>query len=157
MGLSKRELNNFKDLLMSKRKALLAEAAQTLEEIDESAEIVPDSADQASLEADRAFLLRVKDRERKLIRKIDEAILSIQSQTFGVCKRCDEPIPKKRLKARPETNLCIECKEEAEERETNYFPLQLPRLLSQLRVSVLDFFHLQNLSQKHFYQFSIHP
>ena len=107
----------FKTLLQNKRKTLLQEAAQTIEEIDETSEVVADSTDQASLESDRAFLLRIRDRERKLISKIDEALNRIQNGTFGTCMECGEPISQKRLEARPETTLCIECKESAEEQE----------------------------------------
>lgn len=117
LGLSNKELQNFKNLLLQKRKLLIQEAQQTLGEIDETSEMVPDTADQASLEADRAFLLRIRDRERKLISKIDEALTRIGKNTYGTCLECGEEIGKKRLDARPETTLCVDCKEEAEEKE----------------------------------------
>ncbi|OGQ34002.1 MAG: RNA polymerase-binding protein DksA [Deltaproteobacteria bacterium RIFCSPHIGHO2_12_FULL_43_9] len=117
MGLTTKELQNFKNILLQKRKNLLLEAKQTLGEIDETSAMVPDTTDQASLEADRAFLLRIRDRERKLISKIDESLVRIGNNTFGICQECGEEIGKKRLDARPETTLCVNCKEEAEEKE----------------------------------------
>jgi DnaK suppressor protein len=66
--------------------------------------------DRASLEADRNFLLRVRDRERKLIQKIDEALKRIGDGTFGICEVCGEEISEERLRARPVTTLCLNCK-----------------------------------------------
>lgn len=117
MSLTTKELQNFKALLLKKRKALIQEAEQTLGEIDQTSEMVPDAADQASLETDRSFLLRIRDRERKLISKIDEALNRISNNEYGTCLECGEEIGKKRLDARPETTLCVDCKEEAEEKE----------------------------------------
>jgi len=77
-----------------------------------------DINDQASYETERSFELRIKDRERKLIGKVQEAIKKIHDGTYGVCESCSEAIGVKRLEARPVTNLCINCKSqmEAEER-----------------------------------------
>lgn len=77
----------------------------------------PDPTDRASLESDRNFLLRIKDRERKLITKIKEAIERIDNGTFGICESCGKAISEKRLMARPVTTLCIECKTEGENQE----------------------------------------
>ena len=77
----------------------------------------PDPNDRASLESDRNFLLRIRDRERKLIRKIHGALDRIEQDTFGVCDTCGDPIEEKRLRARPVTTMCFECKMEAEARE----------------------------------------
>jgi DnaK suppressor protein len=74
----------------------------------------PDPSDRASLETDRNFLLRVKDRERKLINKVNEAIKRIDDSTYGTCERCSEKISEKRLEARPVTTFCIDCKTEEE-------------------------------------------
>jgi DnaK suppressor protein len=75
-------------------------------------------SDQASAEVDQNFSMRIRDRERKLLKKIDEALDRIKSNTYGICERCAGDIPYKRLKARPVTTLCIECKtlQEQEER-----------------------------------------
>jgi DnaK suppressor protein len=77
----------------------------------------PDMNDQATAEADQNFALRIKDRERKLIKKIDEALDRLATRTYGICEGCGEEIPLKRLKARPVTTFCIECKTQQEQEE----------------------------------------
>lgn len=77
----------------------------------------PDMNDQATAEADQNFALRIKDRERKLIKKIDEALDRLAVRTYGMCEGCREDIPLKRLKARPVTTFCIECKTQQEQEE----------------------------------------
>jgi|688.fasta_scaffold77252_4 DnaK suppressor protein len=76
-----------------------------------------DINDQASLESERSFELRIKDRERKLISKVYEALKKIEEGTYGVCESCGEAISVKRLMARPVTTLCINCKSEMEAEE----------------------------------------
>ena len=78
----------------------------------------PDPTDRASLESDRNFLLRIKDRERKLITKVKEALERIDNGTYGICESCGKPISEKRLMARPVTTECIECKTEEEQKRT---------------------------------------
>ena len=75
------------------------------------------TGDQASAEIDRNFMLRLKGRERKLLKKIDQALEKIEGGTYGICEACGEEINIKRLKARPVTTMCIECKTEQEEEE----------------------------------------
>ena len=77
----------------------------------------PDPTDRASLESNRNFTLRIRDRERKLLAKVREAIKRIDSGTFGVCEGCGGEIEEKRLIARPMTTMCIDCKTVAEEEE----------------------------------------
>ncbi|MGQ0811267.1 MAG: TraR/DksA family transcriptional regulator [Nitrospiraceae bacterium] len=77
----------------------------------------PDVSDQASAEADQNFSLRIREREQKLLKKIDEALDRMGASTYGMCERCGGEIPYKRLKARPVTTLCIECKTLQEEEE----------------------------------------
>ncbi|CAI4030015.1 putative RNA polymerase-binding protein DksA [Nitrospira tepida] len=77
----------------------------------------PDVSDQATAEADQHFAMRIRERERKLIKKIDEALSRIAAGTYGICEVCGEEIPFPRLKARPVTTLCIECKTRQEEQE----------------------------------------
>jgi DnaK suppressor protein len=77
----------------------------------------PDISDQASAEVDQNFSMRIRDRERKLLKKIDEALERMDAATYGICERCEEDIPYKRLKARPVTTLCIECKTAQEQEE----------------------------------------
>jgi len=80
-------------------------------------ETFPDLSDQASAEMDQNFLLRLKDRERKLIKKIDEALERMATNVYGICESCGQDIPYNRLKARPVTTLCIECKTLQEQEE----------------------------------------
>jgi len=108
----------FKGLLEGRLHALLEEAGKTVEGMgDDRVEAFPDPTDRASLESDRNFVLRIKDRERKLIQKIKEALERIEDGTFGICDSCGKPISEKRLMARPVTTQCIECKTEDEQKE----------------------------------------
>ena len=107
----------FKNLLNQRLEGLLSEADRTVEDMSDDEETFPDPTDRASLESDRNFLLRIRDRERKLIVKIKEALERIESGTFGICEVCGDEISEERLKARPVTTLCIDCKTEEEEKE----------------------------------------
>ena len=78
---------------------------------------VPDPNDRATIESGRSFELRIRDRERKLLSKIDEAIARIDDGSYGICEDCDEEIGLKRLEARPVTTLCIDCKTIQETKE----------------------------------------
>ena len=77
----------------------------------------PDPTDRATMESDRNFTLRIRDRERKLIAKIRDALDRIEEGTFGICEECGEDISSERLEARPVTTLCIECKKKQENDE----------------------------------------
>jgi len=107
-----------KKKLLKQRKDLLTEAGQTLNiKISTEKESFPDPTDQAVAELDNNFLLRLRGREQKLLKKIDDAISRIDSGTYGVCESCGGSISIKRLEARPVTTLCIECKTRQEEEE----------------------------------------
>lgn len=104
--------------LLKQREELLAEAGQTLNtKITTEKETFPDPTDQAVAELDNNFLLRLRGREQKLLKKIDEAISRIDGGSYGVCESCGGEISVKRLEARPVTTLCIECKTRQEEEE----------------------------------------
>jgi DnaK suppressor protein len=107
----------YKDLLNEQLKELMEEAAKTITDMTITEGEFPDPTDRASWESDRNFLLRIRERERKLITKIKEALERIEDGTFGICERCGEPISDKRLGARPVTTLCIKCKQEQEDLE----------------------------------------
>jgi len=115
----KRELNAFRKLLGERRHELVVEASRTLGGMGENREQFPDPTDRASLEGNRNLLLRIRDRERKLLSKIDEALGRIEDGTYGKCEECGEDIGLERLRARPVTTLCIDCKslQEAQERK----------------------------------------
>ena len=95
---------------------LLSEAGKTVEGMDEE-ENFPDPTDRASLESNRDFTLRIRERERKLIFKIQEALERLDEGEYGVCESCGEKIGIARLKARPVTTLCIDCKSTQEVQE----------------------------------------
>jgi DnaK suppressor protein len=108
----------FKGLLEGRLHALIEEAEKTVTGmVEDSKGDFPDPTDRASFESDRNFLLRIKDRERKLISKVKEALDRIDSGTFGICESCGKQISEKRLMVRPVTTQCIECKTEDEKKE----------------------------------------
>ncbi len=102
--------------LQRQRVELLNEAGEALTNRQEI-EAFPDLSDQATAEVDQNFELRLKERHQKLLKKIDEALDRMATNTYGICERCGDEIPFKRLKARPVTTLCIECKTLQEEEE----------------------------------------
>ncbi len=100
-----------KKILERQKQALLVEAGVILEHtFSPTNEVFPDWTDQASVETDQNCNLRLREREQHLLQKIDDAIDRIRENTFGLCEVCGGPISMKRLKARPVTTLCIECK-----------------------------------------------
>ena len=111
------KLEFFRYMLKQKINELLDDAEKTVSEMTNGKENYPDPNDRASLESDRNFELRIRDRERKLIAKMQEAIKRIDDGTFGVCEVCGGPISEKRLVARPVTTLCIDCKTKQEKLE----------------------------------------
>ncbi len=116
--MKKEKLAYFKELLTERLEELLNEAEKTANGMNKGNEVAfPDPTDRATLETDRNFLLRIRDRERKLILKIKEALAKIEDGTFGICEECGEEISVERLKVRPVTTLCIACKTKAEEEE----------------------------------------
>ena len=107
----------FRQLLTQMIEDIQRQGEATIEDMSENAEYYADPADRASLESDRTFTLRLRDRDRKLVKKIREALSRIEDGTFGICEMCGEEIGLARLKARPVTTLCIECKSRQEEEE----------------------------------------
>src|SRR4030067_912624 len=119
--MEKEKLEHFRDILLKKRSELIDEAGKTVDEMNVMGkDNFPDPVDRASMESDRSFDLRIRDRERRLISKVNEALDRIDAGLFGVCEVCGEDIGEKRLEARPVTTLCIECKQEQEEAEKKH-------------------------------------
>ena len=119
--MNKKELKRFQDILESSK----LEIAQLDDAIKEKGiafdpDDLPDEVDLASSEADQSINLRLRDRERVLLRKIEKALKKIESGEYGVCESCGEDIETKRLEARPVADLCIRCKEEQEQQERSY-------------------------------------
>lgn len=112
-----KDIQFFRDMLNSMLEDILQKGQATIDDMTETVEVYADPADRATAESDRAFTLRLRDRERKLIKKIQQAITRIEEGEFGVCVECGEEIGIARLKARPMTTLCINCKSKQEEDE----------------------------------------
>ncbi|MDX8377224.1 MAG: RNA polymerase-binding protein DksA [Mariprofundales bacterium] len=119
MSLSPQQISEFKEYLKQWHHDLERDATQNLRKDmgDGVKEGFPDPNDQASMESEREFNLRIRERERRLIRKIEQTLASIDNGNFGVCYSCNNDIAYARLKARPITNLCIECKTAQEKNE----------------------------------------
>jgi len=114
-------LKKFKTLLTEKRDEIVKKAKQTLEEdMALDANDLPDEMDLASSEYLQSFTFRLRGREKAFLDKINKALVKIEDGTFGTCEECNEEITIKRLEARPETNLCIRCKEDQERMEKDY-------------------------------------
>lgn len=112
-----KDIQFFRDMLNSMLEDILQKGQATIDDMTETVEVYADPADRATAESDRAFTLRLRDRERKLIKKIQQALTRIEEGEFGLCVECGEEIGTARLKARPMTTLCINCKSKQEEDE----------------------------------------
>ena len=115
-----RQKEYFRARLLAWRDDILREAKETLLHLQEENQNHPDIADRASSETDRAIELRARDRQRKLISKIDEALARIDDGSYGYCEETGEPISLRRLEARPIATLSIEAQERHERRERVY-------------------------------------
>ena len=115
--LSKKNQKYFKNLLSERLDGLLDEATKTVSGMTGHGETFPDPTDRATLESERNFTLRIRDRERRLISKIKDALKRLELGAFGICEECGEDISDKRLKARPVTTRCINCKTNQENEE----------------------------------------
>ena len=114
------QLEYFRQKLERWRDELLMESNETIQHLQEDSPQEPDIADRASLETDRALELRTRDRERKLITKIDEALERIENKSYGFCEETNEPISLRRLEARPIATLSIEAQERHERMEKTH-------------------------------------
>ena len=113
------QLAFFRELLVKQQDELIENASNTATELKKH-ETAPDPADRATQEEEYALELRTRDRERKLLHKIDRALDRIARKDFGWCEKCGEEIGIRRLEARPTAELCIDCKEIAERQERNF-------------------------------------
>ena len=115
--MNERQLEYFKQKLLNWKEDILRESRETLVHLQSETENHPDLADRATSETDRALELRTRDRQRKLISKIDEAIRRIEDKSYGYCEDTGEPIGVARLEARPIATLSLEAQESHERRE----------------------------------------
>ncbi|MEG6509256.1 RNA polymerase-binding protein DksA [Methyloligella sp. 2.7D] len=118
--MNERQLAYFRQKLLDWREEILRSTKQTLEHLQNESEQHADIADRASSESERAFELRARDRQRKLIAKIDAALSRLDEGTYGYCEETGEPISLKRLDARPIATLSVEAQERHEKRERVY-------------------------------------
>ena len=118
--MNERQRDYFRGKLLAWKEDILREAKETLQHLQDENQNHPDFADRASSETDRAIELRARDRQRKLISKIDDALSRIDEGTYGFCEETGEPISIKRLEARPIATLSIEAQERHERRERVY-------------------------------------
>jgi DnaK suppressor protein len=118
--MNERQRDYFRQKLLAWKEDILREARETLQHLQDENQNHPDFADRASSETDRAIELRARDRQRKLIAKIDDALSRIDEGTYGYCEETGEPIAIKRLEARPIATLSIEAQERHERRERVY-------------------------------------
>jgi len=116
VSLREKKILDIKKKLIEQKQALLAEAGIAINILPEET-VFPELGDQASAEINRNLMLRLKGREGKLLKKIDEALDKINAGNYGICEICGCEIDSKRLEARPVTTMCIECKTEQEEEE----------------------------------------
>ena len=114
------QLEYFRQKLLRWRAELLRDSDETLQHLKDESLAEPDIADRATLETDRSLELRTRDRERKLISKIDAALLRIEDGSYGFCEDTDEPIGLRRLEARPIATLSLEAQERHERRERTH-------------------------------------
>ncbi|ARM88659.1 RNA polymerase-binding protein DksA [Rhizobium sp. CIAT894] len=143
----------FRTKLVAWRNDILREARETLDHLAEESANHPDLADRASSETDRAIELRARDRQRKLISKIDAALQRIEDGTYGYCEETGEPIGLKRLDARPIATLSIEAQERHERREKVYrdkgaIPDSSPHYVCPLRIRPDHAFSVQSLQPR---------
>ncbi len=114
----RREVERYKNLLAGQLASLVGTSEKTVQQMaGEGGEERPDPNDRATVEEGRNWSLRLRDRDRRLIGKIEEALARLEAGRFGKCTACGRPISAARLRARPVTDLCIDCKTEAERAE----------------------------------------
>lgn len=116
-----RLLEKYRKLLLEERQRIVNNSKNALQnELALSPDDLPDETDLAASEINQNLVFKLRDRERQLLGKIDEALARMEEGTFGTCEECEEPIEPRRLEARPVSTMCIACKERQEHREKIY-------------------------------------
>lgn len=118
--MSERQIEYFRQKLLNWKEEILKESKETIGHLQDENHVLPDIADRASSETDRSLELRTRDRQRKLISKIDSALKRIAEGSYGYCEETGDPISLKRLDARPIATLSVEAQERHEKRERVY-------------------------------------
>jgi DnaK suppressor protein len=126
LGGGEKEMNakllaKYRKLLLEEKQRILNNSKNALQnELAVSTDDLPDETDLAASEVNQNLVFKLRDRERQLLLKIDQALSRIDDGTFGTCEECEEPIEPRRLEARPVSTLCLACKEKEEHREKIY-------------------------------------
>jgi len=115
--MNKKKLNSYRKMLQNRLNQLTGKADETIVQMENQRTLFPDPSDRATMESTRYNELRIREREGNLINKIQGALQRIEDGSFGICEICGRPISEARLRARPVTTLCIDCKAEQEEME----------------------------------------
>src|SRR6201995_2845043 len=115
--MDQKQLAKFKKLLLEEKQRVINNSRKNLDELKIDVDDLPDETDLAASEVSQTLAFKLRDRERLLLAKIDDALAKIDEGTFGTCEDCEEPIESRRLEARPVSTLCIACKEREEHRE----------------------------------------
>ena len=119
--MKKADLKRFREILKEKRESVIQRARETMaQDMTLDSSDLPDEMDLASSEYMQSFTFRLRGRERFFLQKIEKALRKMDEDEFGICEECEEPISLKRLEARPETELCIRCKEDQERMERDF-------------------------------------
>jgi DnaK suppressor protein len=126
--MNEKQVAHFREILDTWKKELMEEVDRTVHHMQDDAANFPDPNDRATQESEFSMELRARDRERKLIRKIEESIRNLENEEFGYCEACGVEIGIKRLEARPTATLCIDCKmlDEIRERQMGYLLYACP-------------------------------
>jgi DnaK suppressor protein len=120
INMNPEKLDYFRGILLEKMSLLRDTAGKTMSELSQEEDSFPDPLDRAKSESSITIELRKRDRERKLIQKIQKAIQKMEDGSYGICEECGDEISEERLKVRPEATLCIKCKEEQEKIEKQH-------------------------------------
>ncbi len=117
LHMDQKSINKFKKQLLEEKQKVMNTSRKNLDDIKVDVDDLPDETDLAASEVSQTLAFKLRDRERLLLTKIDDALAKIEDGTFGTCEDCEEPIEVRRLEARPVSTLCIACKEREEHRE----------------------------------------
>jgi DnaK suppressor protein len=115
--MNEKQVKHFRNILLTWKRDLMEEVDRTVHHMQDEAANFPDPNDRATQESDFSMELRARDRERKLIKKIDESLLTLENEDYGYCESCGVEIGIRRLEARPTATQCIDCKTLDEIRE----------------------------------------
>ena len=115
--MDQKQMTKFKKVLLEEKQRVMNNSRKNLDDLKVDTDDLPDETDLAASEISQNLAFKLRDRERLLLSKIDQALAKIEEGSFGICEGCEEPIEIRRLEARPVSTLCISCKELEEHKE----------------------------------------